>query len=137
MLGQKKLWLFMFFISWIFSPVLLAKDSLNNTPRKVSDYEPYHQGVLSIRAGVFYSPCNYHLQGSLLLLTDCGAGNSFQKLNLRNTANNIPAKLQIYDVLGKRSLSHQIINLSDGDNVVSMPFINNNQNPLRLEVSYE
>ncbi|MBJ9983885.1 fimbrial protein [Acinetobacter sp. S40] len=119
-----------------FGHSVLAQSPVGSTSIKQSDYEPIHQGVVRVNAVVFNAPCNLDFKEKLML-TGCGAGNDYSQMLISDAAADTPAKLRFYDAQHHQSMATTPISLSNGTNTILMPSLMENQNSLRLEVSYE
>lgn len=135
---QRIFWLLPVIIISAFSPFVMAKTPVTDTPMSQAEYEPLHTGLIRVNAILFNAPCNLkqQKQGDVIL-TGCGAGKVFHDVNVVNLTAGTPAILQFYETQNAHFFMRYSIRLVNGDNPVPLPLRFDSQYTLRLEVSYE
>ncbi|MPW45424.1 hypothetical protein [Acinetobacter guerrae] len=136
MKDPKRLWLILLIVGNALSQSVVAQTPITITSLKQSNYEPIHQGLVRVNAIIFNAPCDLQFDEKLML-TGCGAGNDYSEMHISNVTADTPAKLRFYDAEHRQALASTPISLLNGINHILMPSLMEDQNNLRLEVSYE
>lgn len=100
--------------------------------------EDVRQGEIVVNAVVFNAPCNLRIQhSSEPVLTGCGAGADYRRMNLRHVTADSPASVRIYDAQARRYSPRYPVRLANGDNMLKSQGELQEYTPSLLEVSYE
>lgn len=136
--NKTTIWLLLLIVGGAISHTAVAKKTIVNTPVNQSDYEFSLQGLVQVNATVFNAPCNLQFK-EMLVLTGCGAGNAYHKMNISSVDANTPirVRLRFYDVRQRTTLARYPLSLSHGSNAIQIPALMKNKSAFRVEVSYE
>lgn len=100
--------------------------------------EEIHYGEIIINATVYNAPCNLRVTDTQWpILTGCGAGSDFQKMNVQNALADSPATVRFYNSQQKQYSRYYSLRLENGSNIVKHNEELNTRTPSRLEITYE
>lgn len=109
-----------------------AAQQISNTENDI------RHGEIIINATVYNAPCNLQVTNTQWpILTGCGAGSDFRKINVQNALADSPATARFYHTQQKQYSRYYSLRLENGSNILKHNENLNSRTPSRLEITYE